>query len=168
MSNIVSQTVPAATSVARFSSSCSNCSKSDIPPWRHWKLALKLLVLVLTARLMTDLNDENQNTLNIAPLRLFRGGAEVKNTGKAAPKRSMQQLHKLLLIKDEQSIDEVEQESLRERCTIHLLPMNHFCRCCIDFRLCKDCASSHEHPTIAYNSLEECLNDEAALLDSTV
>lgn len=47
---------------------------------------------------MADHNDENRNTLNIAPLRLFR--AEPKNSGKVTPKRSMQQLHKLLLIKD--------------------------------------------------------------------
>jgi hypothetical protein len=51
---------------------------------------------------MSEVNDENQNTLNIAPLRYFRAAHDLnqKTTDKTTPKRSMKQLHKLLLIKD--------------------------------------------------------------------
>lgn len=38
----------------------------------------------------------------------------------------------------------------------------------MSFRLCEECAVQHEHPTINYPTLEECLQAETQLLDETI
>lgn len=53
---------------------------------------------------MTETNDENRNTLNLGQLRLYRVDGESKLSSKPTPKRSMRQLHKLLIIKDDSGL----------------------------------------------------------------